>query len=161
MNATNELTSDVEVDDQPWQELIKIKNNDAEDNIDPNVSDNDHQWKTLSLYTMTDKDFSTAISQLNDDQRKAFNLLVSHVQKKILYDRGDAPEKPNPLFLFVTGAGGTGKSFLISVINEYLLRAAYQNTVTVIKTAPTGVAAYNIQGVTLHRAFYLPVSHKN
>ena len=31
----------------------------------------------------------------------------------------------------------------------------------VIKTAPTGVAAYNIEGVTLHRAFYLPVNHKN
>lgn len=80
-NAANELANDVEV--EPWQELIKIRNNDSDHNIDENdVSDNDHQWKTLSLYTMTDKDFTMAISQLSDEQRKIFNLLVSHVQKK-------------------------------------------------------------------------------
>jgi len=73
----------------------------------------------------------------------------------------EVAEKPNPLFLYVTGPGGTGKSFLISVINEYLLRASYHNSMTVIKTASTGVAAYNIQGVTLHRAFCWPVTHKN
>lgn len=88
---------------------------------------------------------------------------MSHVQKRKKYDQGEEAEKPDPLFLFLTGAGGTGKSFLISVINEYLLRASYHNSMTVIKTVPTctGVAAYNIQGVTLHRAFCLPVTHKN
>lgn len=82
-------------------------------------------------------------------------------RKKKRYDQGEVAEKPNPLFLFVTGQGGTGKSFLISVINEYLLRASYHNSITVIKTAPTGVAAYNIQGATLQRALCLPVTHKN
>ena len=159
-NAVNELASEIDV--EPWQQLIKIRNNDSDDNIDQNdVSDNDHQWKTLTLYTMTDKDFTMAISQLSDAQRKVFNLLVSHIQKRKRYDQGEVAEKPKPLYLFVTGPGGTGKSFLISVINEYLLRASYRNSMTVIKTAPTGVAAYNIQGVTLHRAFCLPVTHKN
>ena len=110
---------------------------------------------------MTEKNFSTAISQLNDDQKNVFSLLVSHSQKKDLYERGDVTEKPNPPFLFVTREGVTGKSFFISVINEYLMRASCQTSVTVIETTPTGVAAYNIQGVTLHRAFYIPVSHKN
>ena len=86
---------------------------------------------------------------------------MSRIQERKRYDQGEVAEKPNPLYLFVTGPGGTGKSFLISVINEYLLRASYHNNVTVIKTAPTGVAAYNIQGVTLHMAFCLPVTHKN
>ena len=141
-NAVNELASEIEV--EPWQQLIKIRN-DSDDNIDQNdVSENDHQWKTLSLYTMTDKDFTMAISQLSDEQRKVFNLLVSHIQKRKRYDQGEVAEKPNPLYLFVTGPRGTGKSFLISVINEYLLRASYRNSMTVIKTAPTGVAAYNI-----------------
>ena len=49
----------------------------------------------------------------------------------------------------------------MSVINEYLLTASSDNNISVIKTAPTGVAAFNIQGVTLHRAFYLPGTHKN
>lgn len=44
-NAANELAGDRE----PWQELVKIRNNDSDDNIDENdVSDNDHQWKILS-----------------------------------------------------------------------------------------------------------------
>lgn len=158
--ATNELSDDVKM--EPWQELIKITNDNSDNAANQSdVTDNDHQWKTFSLYTMTDNQFSTAISQLNSEQKEVFDLLVSHVQKKLLYHQGGLTEKPNPLFLFVTGAGGTGKSFLISVINEYLLRASYHNSVTVIKTAPTGVAAHNIKGVTLHKAFYLPVSHKN
>ena len=48
-NAAIELASDREV--EPWQELIKIGNNDSDDNIDQNdVSDNDHQWKSLFIY---------------------------------------------------------------------------------------------------------------
>ena len=77
-DAVNELASEIEV--EPWHQLIKIRYNDSDDNIDQNdVSDNAHQWKTLSLYTMTDKDFTMAISQLSDEQRKVFNLLVSHI----------------------------------------------------------------------------------
>jgi len=86
-NAANELASDIEV--EPWQELLRIRNNDSDDIIDQNdVSDNDHQWKTLSLYTMTDKDFTMAISHLSDEQRKVLNMLVSHTQKRKRYDQG-------------------------------------------------------------------------
>ena len=155
----NDLANNVKL--EPWQELMKITNTTTADTgTESEVSDNNYQWKILSLYTMTDNQFSTAISQLNDEQRKVFDLIVSHLRKKLLYDQGGLTDKPNPLFLFITGAGGTVKSFLISVINEHLLRASYDNSITVIKTAPTGVAAHSIQALTLHRAFYLPVTHK-
>lgn len=43
---------------------------------------------------------------------------------------------------FLTGAGGTGKSFVIDGITQKL-----EN---VVKTATTGIAAFNISGVTVH-----------
>ena len=58
--TANELSDDVKL--EPWQELIKFSNSDTDHISDENnVSDNDYQWKTLSLFTMTDKDFSSAI----------------------------------------------------------------------------------------------------
>jgi DNA replication protein DnaC len=50
--------------------------------------------------------------------------------------------------LFFTGAAGTGKSFVLRVLVEELqIKHGYTS---VIVTASTGMAACNIQGVTLH-----------
>lgn len=50
--------------------------------------------------------------------------------------------------VFVTGGAGTGKSTLIS-----LIRKKYGNTVVV---APTGIAALNVGGATIHSTFKIP-----
>lgn len=50
---------------------------------------------------------------------------------------------------FVSGKAGTGKSTLIRY-----LRHSYKNNIVVV--APTGVAALNVNGVTLHSYFQLP-----
>lgn len=52
--------------------------------------------------------------------------------------------------LFVTGGAGTGKSY---TVNQWL---ANQKKSEVAVCAPTGVAALNINGMTLHRAFNIP-----
>lgn len=49
--------------------------------------------------------------------------------------------------VFITGSGGTGKSFLIEEIKRYLK----ESNKTYAVTAPTGTAANNIGGVTLTR----------
>ena len=48
--------------------------------------------------------------------------------------------------LFITGKAGTGKSFLL----EMFVRAASKN---VLVLAPTGIAALNVKGATIHSAF--------
>lgn len=54
-------------------------------------------------------------------------------------------------FIFLTGPAGTGKSTLV--------RHFVQNTSqSVVKLAPTGIAAINIEGVTIHSFFKLPFS---
>lgn len=66
---------------------------------------------------------------LDEEQNKAL-LLMEYSQKN----------------MFITGKAGTGKSFLLEIFE----RATKKKTV---KLAPTGIAALNIGGVTLHSAF--------
>ena len=49
---------------------------------------------------------------------------------------------------FFTGAAGTGKSYCVSVLQDVL--AALGKTDVIALTAPTGVAACNIKGMTIH-----------
>ena len=57
---------------------------------------------------------------------------------------------------------GTGKSFVADVIHE-VIRDLFGNenddSVLVAVLAPTGLAAYNINGMTIHSCFKLPVQH--
>lgn len=53
--------------------------------------------------------------------------------------------------LFITGSGGVGKSVVINELSSRLSSSA-------VLLAPTGIAALNIGGSTLHRTFGLPFS---
>ncbi|WP_193106035.1 AAA family ATPase [Brachybacterium sp. FME24] len=60
----------------------------------------------------------------------------------------DLLESGSPLFL--TGRAGTGKSTLIRHFLETTAR-------TVLTVAPTGIAALNVEGYTIHRLFSFPL----
>ena len=51
--------------------------------------------------------------------------------------------------LFITGPAGTGKSY---ILNEFI--DSHEN---VLVCAPTGIAALNIGGETLHKVFHVPI----
>jgi hypothetical protein len=55
------------------------------------------------------------------------------------------------------GCGGTGKSFIINTIMS-IVRNMTQMNDTVEGGAPSGVAAYNVQGTTLHHLLVINVS---
>lgn len=50
--------------------------------------------------------------------------------------------------VFFTGAAGTGKSFIVQILRDVLRYLDLENRVAF--TAPTGVAACNIEGTTIH-----------
>ncbi len=54
--------------------------------------------------------------------------------------------------VFLSGAAGTGKSFLI---HEFIKENKDKN---IIVCAPTGLAAVNVGGATLNRVFYIPTA---
>lgn len=55
--------------------------------------------------------------------------------------------------VFLTGRAGTGKSF---ILNYYINKCKSEGKSALI-TAPTGIAALNIDGVTMHSAFSIPI----
>ena len=66
-------------------------------------------------------------------------------------------KNPEPFHMFITGGAGTGKSHLIKCIYNEAVRLLGRmshnpDDVSVILTAPTGVAAFNINGLTIHSA---------
>jgi len=80
-------------------------------------------------------------SKLQGKQFHAYNIVSSHFNTLC---------KHQPLRMIVSGTAGTGKSYLIkclkSLLGDHL-----------IITAPTGVAAFNVDGYTLHSRLRLPV----
>jgi len=60
--------------------------------------------------------------------------------------------------LIVSGRG-TGKSRVIDVINRIVTRHSGDNSLPVVVAAPTGLAAVNVGGSTIHRVLSLPVEH--
>ena len=53
--------------------------------------------------------------------------------------------------IFLTGNAGTGKSYLIKAYDEYCKK----NKINLVKVAPTGIAAVEIDGATIHSQFRL------
>ena len=63
--------------------------------------------------------------------------------------------------MFVSGVGGTGKSFVIKIVRPLMSRlwdGMTDSTVCAV-TAPTGLAAFNVGEVTIHRLLQLPIEH--
>ena len=72
------------------------------------------------------------------------------------------------MHIFVSGPAGSGKSLLIKAITQATIWIVNKNILTqdtnsakILLTAPTGKAAYNIGGTTLHSAFALPIHHRS
>lgn len=74
-----------------------------------------------------------------------------HEAYQIVHDHYHDKQPGSPLRMIISGTAGTGKSYLIKCLKKLLgdcLRV----------TAPTGGAAYNINGYTLHSLLSIPVS---
>jgi DNA replication protein DnaC len=56
---------------------------------------------------------------------------------------------------FVTGSAGVGKSYLLSAVEDNLK----QRRISYLKLAPTGIAAVNIRGQTIHSALCMTTSN--
>lgn len=103
---------------------------------------------------MTDAQFDQARRDLSDDQRAAFEDVRQHI-RTVQHAMGASVP---PLYLFISGGAGVGKSFVINLLYDLIMRSHQGLTSRpVVLAAPTGVAAFNIVGVTLHSCLGLPV----
>jgi len=88
---------------------------------------------------------------LNDQQRSIVMFHRDWCKKAVIALKEGKPVEPYHVFL--SGPGGVGKSHVIKLIHSDTLKLSgtfEPDDVTVLLTAPTGVAAFNINGMTLH-----------
>ena len=93
-----------------------------------------------------------------------YERIKAHLKHQVLHKRDLCQCKEfKPLHMFVSGVGGTGKSFLINMIRTLMSRmwaSGTTDSTTCAVTAPTGLAAFNVGGVTIHRLLQLPIEHE-
>ena len=103
------------------------------------------------------------VSSLNVDQRRIFELIKGHLEHQLQHEN-DACKCSDlkPLHMFVSGVGGTGKSFLIKTVRALVgeIWRDQNDSLLCAVSAPTGLVAFNVGGVTIHRLLQLPIEHE-
>nr|XP_021333346.1 uncharacterized protein LOC101884770 [Danio rerio] len=162
----------------PTNELIRLESIMEREPIDPNeVNEQDD----IPEYTASSAVSNTAMllmeaAKLNTAQIRKMYQSLNQTQASIFYAVRDwckrcvSGEKPQQFLYFLNGGAGVGKSHVVKSIyaeaSKILRRlpCMQENTdiskTTVLLTAFTGTAAFNISGKTLHCLLKLPRSLK-
>ena len=103
----------------------------------------------MSNVMISDDSMREMIRSLNSQQRQIFDEVCNWCKSKCKYRNSLTKKKFNPLNVFISGGAGVGKLYLINTIFQILTRTFnfYSGTpekAKVLKMAPTGVAAVNI-----------------
>ena len=98
------------------------------------------------------------LEDLNEDQFKIAYVILKKIKEWLsLVSATEARKKQfKPLRMTVLGCGGTGKSVLINTLVS-CIRNIFQYNNSVLVTAPTGAAAYNVGGSTMHKEFKISI----
>ena len=104
---------------------------------------------------LNDTEYASLIASLNRKQQE-FHSHIIH----------NATGNKEQVLCALHGGAGTGKSTVVHAIAQSLFRVLNKqpgedsSTKRVLLVAPTGKAAYNIKGTTIHRAFCIPASQR-
>ena len=117
-----------------------------------------------TLLFMSDNDLNEKIRSLNIQQRSIFDVVNKWARDYVKNLYTIRPKKVEPLHIFLTGKGGCGKSHLIRTIYHSITKTLgyHANDIEkpqVMLLSPTGVAAINIGGTTIHCALGIPVGN--
>ncbi|XP_062414175.1 uncharacterized protein LOC119206796 [Pungitius pungitius] len=92
------------------------------------------------------------VRSLNNTQMSIFYQVRTWCLQKV------SGQNPVPFHVFITGGAGTGKSHLIKALQYEATRllsplGRHPDELCVLLTAPTGIAAYNLNASTIHTTF--------
>ena len=105
---------------------------------------------------LPEKEYLDSLSRLNQKQREIFTHIIHSLTFKC----------EEQLCLFITGGARVGKSVVIRTLYQALHRLLCSESgqnpenIKILLCAYTGLAAYNIQGSTLHSAFCIEPNKK-
>ncbi|XP_070403924.1 uncharacterized protein [Nothobranchius furzeri] len=98
------------------------------------------------------KEAQSLMRSLNQQQSNVFYKIRQWCLDKV------NGHNPSPFYVFISGGAGTGKSHLVKAVSYETTRilsrlSNYPDDIHVLLTAPTGVAALNINATTIHNSF--------
>ena len=104
---------------------------------------------------LSDNEINARIQSLNAMQRRIFNFVHKWARDFVKNLSSINPISVEPFHIFVTGGAGVGKSHLLktiyhSVTKLFLHKSGEPDKPRILVLAPTGVAAVNISGTTIH-----------
>ena len=104
---------------------------------------------------LSDESISDMIKTLNVKQRQIFDIVHKWARDfvKSLSTKGNFAVEP--FYIFLSGSGGTGKSHVIKTIYQAITKTLLYHATNpekprVLLLGPTGIAAININGTTVH-----------
>ena len=119
----------------------------------------------IAIYPRANDDEELVVKRLKDDDFRKLVQSLDIEQKEFFCHVLNSIKIGNqPLRLFLSGGAGVGKSTVTNALYEALIRCLNSqpendpDDVSVVKVAPTGKAAFNIRGNTLHSAFKIPAN---
>ncbi|XP_041482326.1 uncharacterized protein LOC121429412 [Lytechinus variegatus] len=113
----------------------------------------------IRSHKISNQDRHNMIRSLNEKQKMVFYKI-----RQWCLDKANG-QQVQPFHIFITGGAGTGKSHLVKCLyyeaTRILARILHNpDDISVLKMAPTGVAAYNINGHTIHSILSIPINAK-
>ena len=93
------------------------------------------------------------VNSCNKSQKEIILLILKKLQEYVQFKASDdSSKKFEPLRMTIMGQAGTGKSYLINTLVS-ITRTMFQDNDVIVTTGPTGAAANNVNGKTMHSMF--------
>ncbi len=120
---------------------------------DLGIPSTDMSTEPLILNELPDDEYRQMVQMLNVEQKEFFYHVLHHIKTS-----------DEPIYSFLSGGGGVGKSHLTKALYQAALK--YFNSqagvdfskINLLLLAPTGKAAFNIKGNTIHSVLAIPAS---
>jgi len=122
---------------------------------------------------LNDSEIDRLIRGLNTMQREVFNVVHKWARDFVKNSFCKVPKEIEPFYVFLTGGGGVGKSRVLTTIYHcvsklLMYRGGEPDKKRILVLSPTGVAAVNVDGTTIHtglgiqtRGKYFPLNDRN
>ncbi|XP_062590040.1 uncharacterized protein LOC134251654 [Saccostrea cucullata] len=152
-NTEHTEAEDAEIGSEPSEEFVHFDPDTVQHrdfDIGPELGLSSKVTETeMSAVRIPDEQYYKLLQSLNTKQREFYNHVTNWIQTR-----------DEPLYAFLTGGAGAGKSVVIDAIFQTLHRILYSkegenpDDTRILLCAHTGKAAYNIKGTTIASAFH-------
>ncbi|XP_062592424.1 uncharacterized protein LOC134253849 [Saccostrea cucullata] len=152
-NTEHTEAEDAEIGSEPSEEFVHFDPDSVQHrdfDIGPDLGLSSKVTETeMSAVRIPDEQYYKLLQSLNTKQREFYNHVTNWIQTR-----------DEPLYAFLTGGAGAGKSVVIDAIFQTLHRILYSkegenpDDTRILLCAHTGKAAYNIKGTTIASAFH-------